>query len=689
MALTYALFAGLRTVGDPDLGWQLATGRWMVQHHAIPVTDILSYTIRGKEWIYPVLSQLLFYFAYVLGGYSLLSWIGAAACLVTVAFLLRRAQGPGVVLALIAVPMIAERSTPRAEMFTEVLFAAFVSILWHYHRSNRGPLWALPALMFLWVNLHLGFIAGLGMCGAYVFLELGEGVFGRGWGEPLNRLRRAAPWLGATGVATLLNPWGARLYVAVSRQNNINQIHSRWIGYWLPMRLTPGALAEGFAWREPRSAVFWLMAAGLAAALMALSMRRIAPALLLGGSIYLASHTIRYQGPFATIAVIIGGSIIAEGFAEIAWVRRGWQRVMPTATLAILVVLACFAGVRVWDLASNRYYLRTPLTSVFGPGESSWYPKGATAFLLREHLPANIFNDFNSGGFLTWALSPTYADYIDGRAVPFGAELFVKSDGLLRSPLDSGLWKQEADRRGINTVIVSVDRETGSASLSSLEADCRSQQWRPVYLDTEAAIFVRVQPETIGLTSRSQVNCSTARFSSPPVAYGVRGKAEQFDYYLNAAAILLMLDRDRDALEATEQAEHIFQDNAFLHYAKGVALWNLGRMDNAEQELRRSVELGSEDASVALARNYQIKGLYSEEAAALSYAAERSPTPHMIYLNLGFAQLAMEKPEMALKSFDKAESASPYVGEAAHDGVEFRARIAEGREGARRLLQKR
>ena len=84
LALLYALAAGLRTLGDFDLGWQLATGRWIVQHGHIPSTDVFSYTASGTEWIYPVLSQILLYLSYVIGGYSLLSWLGAAACVGTV-----------------------------------------------------------------------------------------------------------------------------------------------------------------------------------------------------------------------------------------------------------------------------------------------------------------------------------------------------------------------------------------------------------------------------------------------------------------------------------------------------------------------------------------------------------------------------------------------------------------------------
>src|SRR5271157_3193906 len=83
IALIYAFVAGLRTVSDYDLGWQMATGRWVVQHHQIPRADVFSYTAQGEPWTYPVGAGLFFYAAYRLGGYALLSWITAAACVAT------------------------------------------------------------------------------------------------------------------------------------------------------------------------------------------------------------------------------------------------------------------------------------------------------------------------------------------------------------------------------------------------------------------------------------------------------------------------------------------------------------------------------------------------------------------------------------------------------------------------------
>src|ERR1700751_2454778 len=123
VAIGYAFLAGLRTLTVTDLGWQLATARWIIQHHEIPSTDVFSYTVHGQPWVYPVGSGLLFYGAYLLGGYALLSWIQAAACAGTVARLVWRGSVVSAVLGILAVPTIATRTGARADMFSVVLFA--------------------------------------------------------------------------------------------------------------------------------------------------------------------------------------------------------------------------------------------------------------------------------------------------------------------------------------------------------------------------------------------------------------------------------------------------------------------------------------------------------------------------------------------------------------------------------------
>ena len=221
LALIYAFLAGFRTVGDLDTGWQIATGRWTLQHHHVPSLDVLSYTAQGERWTYPVGAGALLYLAYLAGGFTLLSWISAAASAGTVALLLRRGTAASAGMAILAVPLIAERTQPRADMFSVVFFAAFLSVLWQYYREARAPLWVLPFIMVLWVNFHFGFASGLGLIGAYVGAEVLEVLWG---GErrtaAVERLRRAWRWLAVTGLVTLAKSWGWDMYRTVLGRAN-------------------------------------------------------------------------------------------------------------------------------------------------------------------------------------------------------------------------------------------------------------------------------------------------------------------------------------------------------------------------------------------------------------------------------------------------------------------------------------
>ncbi len=687
LALIYAAFAGLRTVAEPDLGWQLATGRWIVQHRAIPSVDVLSYTGAGQEWIYPALSQVILYCTFLAGGYVLLSWLAVAACAGTVALTLRRGQAATTILALIAVPIIAQRTPPRAEMFSEVLLAAFVSVLWHYHRTGRGPLSVLPPLMFLWVNLHLGFIAGLGMCAAYVFLDLGEVLVAERRATALDRLRKSGPWLLMTFCATFLNPWGFRNYVGMVR---VLPVHSTvWITELDSLSFKWRSLAQALAWREPKSAVWWLIAAALLAIIAGVFQKRFAAVIVLAVAVYECFHSVRLAGPFAIVVTVIGGSIIAEGF-DADWLREAWgragfkgSRFRPAVAGVVLCAVAGFAAIRIADLVSDRYYLRTPDEfSIFGSGVASWYPEEAASFIKREHLPGNIYSEYTVGGFASWRLLPKYPDYIDGRGGPFGSQLFFRSLELLQQPLDSAQWTDEGNRRGINTAVILLNHSLGQGLLN-ISGFCKSQGWRTVYMDTRAAVFVRQLAGAESLPNLPQIDCGKVQFDQAPTGSGIRGNAERFSYYLDAAGILNALGRSPEALEKLEMAERIFQASADLHYLKAVALYSTGSQGQAEKELRRSLELApSEQTSTLLAMLYRDQGRYGEGATVLSRAVEQSAHPHQLYLELGVLNLDMGQPAQALTLFDEAEKSSPYQGDAASLSASFNALLADGRESA-------
>jgi tetratricopeptide (TPR) repeat protein len=681
VVLAYALLAGLRTVTDWDLGWQMATARWIVQHHQLPSTDVLSYTAAGRPWKYPVGSGLIFYCIYLAGNYALLSIVGAVACVSTVGLLLRRGSLATAALAMLAIPRIAIRSTPRAEIFSIVLFAAFLTLLWQHYETGRARLWLLPVMMVAWVNLHLGMTAGLGLLAGYVLLECLEMAWVARRRNATDRLRRAWPWLLATIGAVLINPWGWGVFATSLRFMAPVASNARvMIAEWGPVKLDWITVVSGLSLRTPNSTVMLLLAASIAVP-VALIRRQLGAALWLCCAVFLGVRHERLLVFFAMVVVVVGGSVLTSALAAL---RRtlGDEKLYSIVTggaCCVMVLLAC-----VWsaDLVADRTYLRRNDIASFGTGLGWWFPQSAAAFIEREKLPGQIFNTYNEGGYIAWSLGPGYKDYVDGRGDPFGAELIAHSSTLVQTPPDSPEWQREAERYGINAIIVPLGRYSAVDEFPLLRQFCDSATWRPVYLDETSAVFLRhgaTNDATAAdrLIARLQINCDTAPIPAvPPTGNDSRA----FNQWANAASVLRALGRAPEALAATTKAVEIFPDCAFLRFTRADLFEKLADFKNAEAEFLISASLLPDAANwTRLAKLYERERRLPEAIAAWKRSAELAPNNASIaLLNLGFDSLRVGQPRQALDAFrdsqtsfqkenqDGPEAHKPYYANLSH-----------------------
>ncbi len=683
VALIYAFLAGLRTVSDYDVGWQMASGRWIVQHHHIPSVDVFSYTAQGNPWIYPVGAGLVFYAAYLLGGYALISWIGAAGCVGTVAFLLRRGTTVSAGIAILAIPLIAFRTTPRADMFTVALFAAFLSLLWENYETGCARLWWLPVLMVLWANLHPGFIAGLGLMAVYVALELLETPFGEARRRgALHRLRRASGWLVCSAAITLVNPWGWAIYRAIIRQEQVSAQHHFWIAEWMGVRLSWGAISTALALRQTRGAIYLLLTIAIIAAAVALLRAQIGAAIVLLGATYPAVHYLRMGAVFACVVVVIGSAVLSAALPRLAKLIRP-ARTRSTLAVTAVMLLTLLAALRCFDLVTNRHYFQGTLEETFGAGLGSWFPQQAAEFIEREQLSGEIFNTYAEGGYLDWKLGPQRRVYIDGRAIPFGLPLLERHDELLKSSPDSDIWEQEVRRYNINTVILPLARNDG-IQLVRLQDFCSSKRWRPVYLDETSAVFVRRSPQTEGLIQRFPVDCATAPLpAKPPLA---ASRAAAFDSWANAALVLAVLGRNSEALGAYDRALSIYPDSAFLRWNRADALFAMGRLSESEGEYLTAVRLEPGATTwAALAQSYRKRGRVPAAIEATKHVVQFSFRPYSTLANLGYFYLDVGQPANALQAFDEAVRNAPRnIRE--EDNGDFDFMVAQGRSGAWQTL---
>jgi tetratricopeptide (TPR) repeat protein len=679
IALIYAFLAGLRTLSAPDLGWQMATGRWVIQHHSVPSTDVFSYTAQGQPWIYPVGAGLVFYGAYLLGGFGLISWLGALACAASVALPLRRGSAAAAGIAIIAVPLIAWRTAPRADSFTVVLFAAFLSLLWENYQTGGARLWLLPLLMLAWVNLHLGFAAGLGLIVAYVCIELLEMLFDdERRRAATQRLRHASGWLAGSALITLANPWGWGIYRALMLQESAMGQHQLNITEWRAVPIGLDAFATAFSVRNTQGAIYWLLVvAGIAVAL-ALLKRQFGAAILLLAATYPAARHVRMAALFACVVVVVGGSVGAQAIANIASRVQSKRARLAIASVAV-GLLAALACLRSFDLVTNRYYMRAVEKSNFGAGLGWWFPERAAEFILRENLPPEIFNTYNEGGYLTWRLGAKYRDYVDGRAIPFRISQMQKASQLLQLSPDADAWRHEAERYNINTLVFPLAR-FDAVQLVNISEFCKSRDWRPVYLDEIAAVFVRRTPETEALIQRAQVDCATAPLPAQPLASSSAGL---FNQWANAASLLAALGRTSEALAATDKALAIYPDSAFVRWLHGILLNAKGRTDEAEEEFDAAVSLDPSDSTwSALAAFYQQQGRVQEAINAWQKASRLSSKPYLAQVKLALLYLRSRQPQATLRALDEAVRLAPAEALAETGAESLRFNVALGRSAA-------
>jgi tetratricopeptide (TPR) repeat protein len=456
--------------------------------------------------------------------------------------------------------------------------------------------------------------------------------------------------------------------------------HSQAINEWASVRLNWTAITAALSQRDPKSAtLFLLLLVTMVAVPLALWRRQIGAAVLLCGAALLAFRHERFGALFSLIVVVIVGAVLTPAMTALGMKIKDQRTrsILAAGLVCLVVVLAC---ARSADLVTDRTYLAssTELGS-FGTGLSWWFPEGAAAFLDREDIPGQIFNSYNEGGYVVWRLGAKYRDYIDGRAIPFGSELFNRSALLMRVPPGSPEWRQEAERYDINAMIIPLARYDALQYFPVLRQFCASDEWRPVYLDEVSAVFVRRRPETEDLIQRRQIDCANAPL---PAVAPAGNDSKAFNQWANASAVLYVLGRNSEAFAATTRALTIFPGSGMIHILRGNLLAQAGDVASAEQQYIVANNLEPTGYSWAtLATFYGQQGRLAEKIDAWKHVVELAPysASAPALLSLGNSYLEVHRPQDALQSFEEAASRLPQQSAAEDDTKPIRSNLAHGR----------
>jgi len=472
-----ALFTmAVRETLDPDLWWHLRTGQ-LVLERGIPHYDTFSFTVPDHEWItHEWLSQVFMWGVYRIGG--LPGLILVFALLIALAFWLVYLCSAGrPFLAAFVVLLAAVASAivwgVRPQIFNLLLTAAFVHVVERYKTKqvSQRALWLLPLLTILWANLHSGYLLGVVLLGTYT---VGEAL--QRWLRPADQRTLAWPAVRSLAMVTVttflvavLNPSGPAL--------------------WLYPFFTLGSQAMQtyiLEWQSPdfHQSYFWPFAVMLFLGVISWLFSQERPVwselLLFLGTAAAGLLSARHIPLFAVVSTpIVARHLLSAFTGSRVYPLLSGRMPEPTLTRTfaalnwVILLLALVAG-GVWTarkISGNEEAIRKT------------YPVAAVDFLEQEGLTRTRgYNTYNWGGYLIWRGVPVF---VDGRADVYGDDFLFY---YLQSYRVEDGWAQPLDDFDVDYVLMEQ-----SSALSTLLAT--SQEWREIYRDDIAQVFVRDEIE--------------------------------------------------------------------------------------------------------------------------------------------------------------------------------------------------
>jgi hypothetical protein len=487
--LVYALWAALEPVTGADTWWSMVAGRWIVEHGSVPSVDTLSYTFAGKPWFNQEwLTQVTFFELYRgFGGTSLaLLKIGTVVAMFGLAARTAARRSGSLGFAVAAACAAALVCRPmfdiRAQLFTFLLAMVVIAVLDAYRRGAPAAVLALlPVTIALWVNLHYGFIFGVGTCLLYAGSETAKTLLGLPEALPRRRLVPLGIAAGLALAASLLNPQGLH---SLTFPFTIVGDEGAWRGEiieWMP--------PVPFADDQFSPFLFWpwllvqLAAFALAAAL---APRRLDPSDTLLAAVTIAMALTSRR--FIPLAALVGTPFLARNLALGAG-RLPW-RVPDRARAATAAVLA---------LAASAHLAWRAVPEVrrdFAPGlfegmtRGFFFPDGGVEFLRLNPLPARLYHLYTWAGYLLY-FDPSRQVFIDGRAhavypIAFWHESFRVEVG------DPG-WDAVLDKHRVNVILWASSSFASGGHRILLRHLETSPAWVRVYDDGQAAVFAHAE----------------------------------------------------------------------------------------------------------------------------------------------------------------------------------------------------
>jgi len=452
--------AAMLPIVPNDFSPFLRIGDEIIKTGHIPTTEFMTYTQFGKPAAYPYwLSSLFLLGVYKLGGVTLTAII-LMLCIggfYSLLWLCLREFNTGLiasVLILILVALIGSLFfSIRPQTLTYPFFGFALLVIIRWQKGENSHLWVLPLIAMLWANIHGSFIV-------LFFILIPAFIFGSG-----NR-KRLALFTIISLLSTLFNYYGFEAWTNVFSMVN-NQSIRLFMAEWNPPVNQGWQLNLFFLGflsipvltaiaKQKIKIIFWIWYLGFG---------------------WMALTSVRYIIWFLPFEALLISMLINPFFEKLLGHSSRFQNRTLNVVIGVCFLifpLTLLPGIR------NHWWQQSP------PEFDKTIPVEATIWLKENsQLPNNLWSDFDYTTYLTYEL-PQRKMFMSNRIEDFSIDLIEEYFQIAQAKYN---WQSLLDKYDINMVMPSIQQQP-----ALIKALSSSPDWREIYRDQQAVIFLRNQP---------------------------------------------------------------------------------------------------------------------------------------------------------------------------------------------------
>jgi len=412
------------------------------------IWKVIGFT--GLSFFYFILSLLIFY---------LFFYIAKRESNFSIAF----------ISSLLVIPLIAQRTEVRPEIFSYLFIALFFWILWKWKKNEINDKWlfVLPVLEIIWVNTHIYFIFGPALIGLFLV----DGFIKKSF----SKYKKVALALGLTSLTSLINPFFIK---GIIYPFNIFRNY----GYRIVENQSVRFLDKLGIVNNPNLVLFKIAFAVLVLSFVFLLIYKrkrfsfiyICLAIVWGTLGWMAIRNFTMFGLFAI-------PIISYNIQNLFYKKIKIKSINTKIFFA-------FIAFSIFLISFVNYSQKLPLNKFsFGLG---LLPNNnqSVQFFNDNNIKGPVFNNYDIGGYLIYNLYPQEKVFVDNRpeaySVPFFEDIYIPAQQ------NDSIWQEQIEKYDFNSIFFS-HRDYTPWGQDFLITRVQDPQWAIVYMDQYAIIFLK------------------------------------------------------------------------------------------------------------------------------------------------------------------------------------------------------